>query len=114
LVGSVEIIKRYENMNSLFTPQTGNEKMDKAYANLQEHVNKCKSFDDFLMHFNYIVKTDNLEVLNKWLLKVLFVYLRQTKDKHDFDKLLECVDEAKKMELQKWLKTTLEKKGGSQ
>ncbi len=111
-VGSVEIIKR--KIMSLFTPQTGNEKMDKAYANLQEHVDRCKTFDMFLQHFNYIVKTDDKEVLNKWLLKVLFVNMKQSREKHDFDKLLECVDEAKKMELQLWLKTTLEKKGGSQ
>lgn len=100
-------------MNSLLTPQTGNDKMDKAYANMQEHVRKCKTFDDFFMHFKYIVRTDNLEVLNKWLLKVLFVNMKQNcKDKHDFDKLLESVNDAKKEELRNWLKTNLEKIGG--
>jgi len=83
--------------------------MDKAYANLQEHVNKCKSFDDFFMHFNYIVKTDDKEVLNKWLLKVLFVNMKQSREKHDFDRLLEAVDENKRAELHAWLKANLEK-----
>lgn len=109
LAGSIEIIKR--KIMSLFTPQTGNEKMDKAYANLQGHVNKCKTFDDFFMHFNYIVKTDDKEVLNKWLLKVLFINMKQTPHaEHDFDRLLKLVDEEKKQELISWLKATLEKK----
>lgn len=98
---------------SLLTPNTGDEKMDKAYANLQEHVNKCKTFDDFLMHFKYIVKTDNLEVLNKWLLKVLFVNMKQTpNEKHDFDKLLESVNDTEREQLHEWLRVSLEKKGG--
>jgi hypothetical protein len=97
----------------LFTPQTGNEKMDRAYANLQEHVDKCKTFDVFLQHFKYIVKTDDNEVLNNWLLKVLFVNMKQSREKHDFDKLLEKVNDAEKEQLQLWLKTTLEKKGGN-
>lgn len=96
-------------MNSLFTPQTGNEKLDKAYANFQEHVDKCKTFDVFLQHFKYIVKTDNLEVLNNWLLKVLFVNMKQSREKHDFDRLLEAVDENKRTELSAWLKANLEK-----
>lgn len=97
----------------LFAPNTGDEKMDKAYMNLQVHVDKCKTFDDFFMHFNYIVKTDNKDILNKWLLKVLFVNMKQnTQEQHDFDKLLELVGEVKKQELKVWLKASLEKYGG--
>jgi len=95
---------------SLFTPNTGDAKMDKAYQNLQEHVSRCKTFDAFLQHFKYVVKTDDLEVLNKWLLKVLFVNMKQDpNEKHDFDKLLERVGEVKQQELINWLKLNLEK-----
>lgn len=92
----------------LFTPNTGNAKMDKAYMNMQEHVNKCKNFDEFLMHFKYIAKTDDAEKLNEWLLKVLFVNMKyDNQEKHDFDKLLESVDIQKQQELRDWLQTTL-------
>jgi len=64
------------------------------------------------MHFNYIVKTDDVEKLNKWLLKVLFVNLKY--DKHDFDKLIDIVDDAKKQELQNWLSNSLKKQGDNQ
>jgi len=97
-------------MCGILTPNTGDEKMDKAYSNMQKHVAMCKTFDEFFQHFNYIVKTDDKEVLNKWLLKVLFVNL---KHKHDFDKLLENLDEVKRDELQNWLKTMLKKSGGN-
>lgn len=95
---------------NLFTPNTGDEKMDKAYVNMQEHVMKCKSFDDFLMHFKYIVKTNDLEVLNKWLLKVIFVNIKyDSQEKHDFEKLLECVNDTDRENLKVWLRTNLEK-----
>ncbi len=95
---------------SLFTPITGDEKMDKAYANLKKHIGKCKSFDEFLQHFNYIVKTDDAEVLNKWLLKVLFVSMKiESADKHDFDRLLESVDKIKQKEMLDWLEMSLKK-----
>ncbi len=98
-------------MNDILSVNTGDAKMDKAYVKMQEHVSKCKNFDDFYMHFNYIVKTDNLEVLNIWLLKVLFVNMKY--DKHDFDKLLESVDDLKKQELRNWLSASLKKQGES-
>lgn len=94
---------------NLFTPQTGNEKMDKAYATMQVHIASFDDFNSFNTYFQHIAKTDDLAVINKWLLKVLFVYLKQTKDKHDFDKLLEAVDENKREELKAWLKANLEK-----
>jgi len=99
---------------SLFTPNTGDEKMDKAYMNLQGHVDKCKTFDDFFMHFNYIIKTDDKDVLNKWLLKVLFVNMKlDPHKKHDFDKLLESLGETERQGLKIWLKDNLEKVGGN-
>ena len=96
---------------NLFTPNTGDKKMDEAYVRMQEHVSKCKSYDDFQMHFKYIVKTDDLEVLNNWLLKVIYVNLKYVNTPiHDFDRLLECVDDKTKKELKEWLRTTLERR----
>ena len=101
-----------EYMN-LFAPNTGDKKMDEAYSRLKTHIDKCKSFDEFLQHFNYIVKTDDAELLNKWLLKVLYVDMKQdSTPKHDFDKLLERVDEAKRQEMQNWLNGMLLQVGG--
>lgn len=93
---------------SLFAPNTGDKKMDEAYLKLKVHIDKCKTFDGFLQHFNYIVKTDDAEVLKKWLLKVLYVSMKlDSTDKHDFDKLLEMVDETKQKELLDWLAMSL-------
>lgn len=93
---------------SLFQPNTGDKKMDEAYANLKVHIDRCKTFDEFVQHFNYIVKTKDTEVLNKWLLKVLYVNMRLDNNPiHDFDRLLESVDEAKKQELIAWLGNAL-------
>lgn len=94
---------------SLFAPNTGDKKMDEAYMHMQEHIGKCKNFDDFFMHFNYIVKIDDKELINKWLLKVLFVSMKYAK--HDFERLCDSVDEIKKQELQNWLDTSLKKQG---
>lgn len=99
-------------MNNTLLINTGDKKMDEAYVRMQEHVSRCKTFDDFFMHFNYIVKTDDIEKLNKWLLKVLFVNLKY--DKHDFDKLIDIVDDTKKQELQNWLSNSLKKQGDNQ
>jgi len=97
---------------SLFTPNTGDAKMDKAYQNLQEHVSRCKTFEEFLQHFNYIVKTDDKEVLNRWLLKVLFVNMKQDpNEKHDFDRLLGLTNENERQKLTQWLNNELEKRG---
>jgi predicted N-acyltransferase len=99
---------------SLLTPQTGNKTLDAAYVKMQTHVKSCKDFETFHQHFNYIVKTDDTEVLNKWLLKVLFVNMKyDNQEKHDFDKLLESVDETKRKELQNWLEVSLRKQGGN-
>lgn len=99
----------------LFQPETGDKKMDEAYSNLKTHIDKCKTFDEFLQHFNYIVKTGDAEVLNKWLLKVLYVSMKLDNTvQHDFDKLLERVNEAKRQELQNWLDSMLLQVGGEE
>ena len=94
-------------MNSTLLINTGDKKMDEAYMRMQEHVSKCKTFEEFEMHFSYVAKTDDLEKINRWLLKVLFVNLKYAK--HDFDKLIDLVDDAKKQELQNWLSASLKK-----
>ena len=99
---------------SLFEPNTGDKKMDEAYSNLKVHIDKCKTFDEFLQHFNYIVKSDDAEVLKKWLLKVLYVSMKlDIATQHDFDKLLERVSEVDKQKLERWLQVELEKVGGN-
>lgn len=89
-------------------PSTGDKKMDEAYGRLSLHVKKCKTFDEFLQHFKYIVKTDDTEVLNRWLLKVLYVTMRR-EEEHRFDKLLRLVDDTKKAEIESWLESALAK-----
>ena len=92
---------------------TGDKKMDDAYMRMQEHVSKCKTFDEFSMYFSHIVTTDDPEILNKWLLKVLYVSMKQDpKELHDFDKLLSLCDKEKADELQKWLKDNIKIKYG--
>ncbi|BAK73734.1 hypothetical protein [Arcobacter sp. L] len=65
--------------------------------------------------FNKIVKTDDKDRLNKWLLKVLFIEFRygRTSQKHDFDILLERVSLRDKEKLENWLKEKLEKVRGA-
>lgn len=90
------------------SPNTGDEKMDEAYMRIKEHIKKCKTFDEFFMHFKYIVKTDDKEVLIKWLLKVLYVLIKR-EDEHEFDRLLRLVDDTKKAEIRHWLESALAK-----
>jgi hypothetical protein len=99
-------------MSEFFTPQTGDDKMDEAYQNMQLHVSTFNDFNSFHNYFKSIVKTDDNEKLNKWLLKVLFVNLKQPNNiQHNFDKLLDAVDSDKKKQLQEWLETNLIKVG---
>ena len=91
-------------------PNTGDAKMDEAYDRLKEHIRRCKTFDEFTMHFSFIVKTDDVEVLNVWLLKVLYVLMRR-EDEHEFDRLLRLVDDGKAQTLRAWLKESLAKFG---
>ncbi len=97
-------------MSEFFTPQTGDDKMDEAYQHMQVHVSSFDNFDSFHNYFKSIVKTDDNEKLNKWLLKVLFVNLKQPNNsQHNFDRLLDAVDEIKRKQLQDWLKSNLDK-----
>ncbi|WP_324172002.1 hypothetical protein [Sulfurimonas sp.] len=95
---------------SLLTPNTGDEQMDKAYVHMQNHIDRCKDFETFNQHFKYVAKTDDLPKLNLWLLKVLFVQMRQV---HPFDELLNHVEASKKQELESWLENMLTKVKGA-
>ena len=100
---------------NILAVNTGDEKLDVAYKNFQVHVSSFDKFAEFQAYFNKIVKTDDKERLNKWLLKVLFIEFRygRAQVKHDFDILLEKVSSEKKETLEKWLKDNLEKIGGA-
>jgi 7,8-dihydro-6-hydroxymethylpterin-pyrophosphokinase len=99
---------------NILSVNTGDEKLDEAYRNFQVHVSSFDKFSEFQNYFNKIVKTDDKERLNKWLLKVLFIEFRygRAQNKHDFDILLERVSSKDKEVLEKWLKDKLEKVGG--
>lgn len=92
----------------ILSPQTGNEKMDEAYKRMQGHIDKCETFSQFVSLMKNEIKTDDLEKLNKWYLKVIFVHLKQPK--HKFDEMVELLqnnepDKAKN--LITWLDNTL-------
>jgi hypothetical protein len=100
-------------MNILLV-NTGDAKLDEAYKNIQVHICSFDKFVEFESYFNSVVKTQDKEVLLKWLLKVLFVEFKygRTQNKHDFDILLERVSSKDKEVLENWLKDKLEKVGG--
>lgn len=90
------------------SPNTGDAKMDEAYLRLSEYIEQCKSFEEFFKLFNFVVKTPDKDVLNRWLLKILFVLMKQDGE-HKFDKLLRLVDKDKRTEMEAWLNSSLEK-----
>jgi len=105
---------------SFMSIQTGDEKQDAAYEKMKAHVSSFDNFESFYSYFLNIVKTDDKEHLNKWLLKVLFVELKynnqpqgeelhtfQGKGLHPFDELLELVDSDEKETLETWLSSNL-------
>lgn len=96
---------------NILNVSTGDAKLDEAYKNIQVHICTFDKFVEFESYFNSIVKTDDKEVLLKWLLKVLFIEFKygRTQNKHDFDILLERVSSSDKALLEKWLKEKLEK-----
>jgi len=96
---------------NILTVNTGNEKLDEAYKNIQVHICSFDNFVEFESYFNSIVKTQDKEKLNNWFLKVLFWEFKygRTQNKHDFDILLERVSPEKKQQLENWLKDNLEK-----
>lgn len=98
----------------MLIPNTGDEQLDRAYNNLGTHISAHNSFEEFYNYFQKIVKTDDKEVLNKWLLKVLYVQIKATNEnKHDFDLLLEKVTPVNRSNLESWLKVQLQKVGVS-
>lgn len=94
-------------------PNTGNEKLDEAYNRLSLYVENFEGFVEFYNCFLKVVKTDDKEVLNKWLLKVLYVNLEQksTPNKHKFDILLENVTVENKAMPESWLDNKLKEVG---
>lgn len=95
-------------MSELLTPQTGDEKMDEAYIKLSAHIECFDTFPAFLDYFAGLTKDVDKLNLNLWLLKVLYVMMKQT-PKHPFDRLLESVNDDKREQLKKWLRDNLEK-----
>ncbi|AXH14356.1 hypothetical protein CP985_05700 [Malaciobacter mytili LMG 24559] len=91
----------------MFTPNTGNDKLDRAYNNLSMHISAYNNFEEFYNYFQRIVKTDDKDVLNKWLLKVLFVQMKY--NKHPFDELTELVNNENAAKLKDWLDNELKK-----
>ncbi|AXX89382.1 hypothetical protein CKA55_12505 [Arcobacter suis] len=96
---------------NILSVNTGDAKLDEAYKNIQVHICTFDKFIEFENYFNSIVKTDDKEVLLRWLLKVLFVEFKYGREqiKHDFDILLERVSPSDKELLERWLKEKLEK-----
>jgi len=97
--------------------ETGNEKLDEAYKNMQVHISTFDSFSAFYNYFKDVVKTDDKDKLNMWLLKVLFIEFRYGRPsleipKHDFDVLCERVSPEQKTKFENWLKESLKSVGG--
>ncbi|PLY04901.1 MAG: hypothetical protein C0625_15430 [Arcobacter sp.] len=88
-------------------------KMNEAYNRMTAHVDSFESFYAFYEYFLKQVKTEDKEELNKWLLKVLFIQMKKTKEvKHDFDVMVELLENQpekafKAKELKDWLKNAL-------
>lgn len=97
-------------MASLFTPNTGDEKLDEAYKRIQMYVESFDTFPKFEKYFNEIVQTDDMKRLNKWLLKVLFVQMKYTE--HDFDKLIRLLSDENAEKIKQWLDSELKKVEG--
>jgi hypothetical protein len=85
-----------------------NKKIKLAYDRLHIHISAFDDFSEFESYFNDIKKTQDDKELNKWLLKVLFLKLKEDK-KHPFDLLLEKITPAEKVKIEKWLEDSLNK-----
>jgi hypothetical protein len=90
----------------MLNPNTGDAKMDEAYQKMFIYTSGFDSFEQFYNYFLKQVTTDDKDYLNKWLLKVLYVQMKQTK-KHKFDELLEKVSLENKAQLESWLDSKL-------
>lgn len=98
-------IQQEVKMSVFFTPQTGDEQMDDAYARLKAHMESFEEFAKFFDYFNTIVKTDDDKYIKRWLLKVLFV---QLKAKHPFDEIYDNADDEGKKIIKNWMERNLE------
>lgn len=96
---------------NILSVNTGDAKLDEAYKNIQVHICTFDKFVEFESYFNSVVKTQDKEVLLRWLLKVLFIEFKYGRNqiKTDWDILLEKASPDKKQQLEKWLKDNLEK-----
>ncbi len=96
---------------NILNVNTGDAKLDEAYKNIQVHICTFDKFVEFESYFNSVVKTDDKEVLLRWLLKVLFIEFKYGRNqiKTDWDILLERVSISDKEKLENWLKEKLEK-----
>lgn len=92
--------------NNLFNHEE-NKKIKLAYDRLHIHISAFEDFTEFESYFNDIKRTKDDKELNRWLLKVLFLKLKEDK-KHPFDLLLEKVSIQDKTKLEFWLKDKLE------
>jgi len=92
----------------MLNPNTGDAKMDEAYQKMLIYTSGFDGFEEFYNYFLKQVTTDDKDYLNKWLLKVLYVNLKQTK-KHKFDELLEKVSAEGRTQLESWLDNELKK-----
>ena len=93
-------------MNNNHINHEENKKIKLAYDRLHIHISAFDDFSEFESYFNDIKKTSDDKELNKWLLKVLFLKLKEDK-KHPFDLLLEKITPAEKEKLEKWLEDSL-------
>ncbi len=82
------------------------EKIRESYEKMKQHVASHESWESFQEFFTKVMEEQGEERVSTWLLIVLFVKL---KEKHPFDELLGEVDETKRVELGKWLESSLEK-----
>lgn len=103
----------------LLNPNTGDERLDTAYKNFSIHASAFKSFEEFENYFNSIIKTDNAEYLNKWLLKVLFAHFKVEQNSTKLDELtIEFIQMCsylkaeEKTKVTAWVKANLEKVKG--
>lgn len=96
---------------NILTVNTGDEKLDKAYKNMQVHICSFEHFDSFNSYFKGIVKDTDIQKLNEWLLKVLFWEFKYGRDsKHKFDVLLDNLKVEDKQKMENWLENELRKR----
>lgn len=96
---------------NILTVSTGDAKLDEAYKNIQVHICTFEKFIEFESYFNSVVKTQDKEVLLRWLLKVLFIEFKygRPQNKHLFDMILEKSKPEDREKLEQWIDATAKK-----